>query len=1529
MRDMDVRSHGNVYNPSQLLPPNPRRAGLPSTVTEWRNQRRAALAGEGPDKHPGPATQSSTTTEDSTAFAIVNSGKPPYSSSHNLRSRINNSSVALNSNRNTQAAMQGTNQSYLFSKASKRKLQSRNKYPGQNIATDTPLLSLDPQDSSPYTSQGSTGLPADDEANLEVADLGRLSQAGHGRNNHPEGFLYALQEPAIVSGKLVNIKNVIQIMDTKCMNVPRNPTNPRAAIICSIHLNMWPVTEFCTRDMAVGLLKGSNLGDIYVVSLYCDGAATRAVPKEFRRFRHITKKENKQVLVLMDTNSHSEVLWSSKSTCPRGREWERYISHDPDLIISNVGDHFTFMSQRGQTLIDVTMSTTTIDEQISHWSVVDCVTNSDHLAIEMLLHIKGAWNSPPATWDFSSKRFDKDLFIAKMEASSEDSSNERFWDPDTLDKNGQSFVDDMTKALDLTCPLRRRSTNIARPGWFDTECKRLLRRCKQIRQYLRNWFRKRRRRGLPDFESNKQKYTWNDYIDCRKAFRRRCRRVKRRHWRRFITGIGDTETVARLSKRLDKNTNAELSCFRDETGKQCTPAETVQQLKDTHFPNSLNVPSDKAREFLSNGVADIMEEKADFITPTSVSACVNSFKSHKAPGPDGLQVFPFKLLGPKALRRLTRLIKASYLLGAMPECFRLVRIIFIPKLDKPSYDHAKAHRPISLMNNIMKIPEKLFLWRQEDTNLVSNPLEEEQHGFVKCRSCDSAITVVVSHIEHALMRDWFGVVAFLDFQGAYDNLQYPSMEKALLERGTDPNIIAWYKDFFYHRKSIMDIKGVHAEIYHSQGAPQGGIGSPYLWSAVLNELIKIIKVMEGIIVVAYADDLCLMAFGPDKDECIRTLQNAVDAVMTWAGTHLLALSPTKSETILFTKRRSYPTIIDTAAKIKINGVSLNYERGSVRYLGIWLDRNLNWADHLKIKTRKVKGLLFKLAGISGDLWGYKPLIGKYCWEGLARPVLSYGCLGWIPALMRKKTVDKQLTSVQRLGYKLMAFFRRSTPNKGLDMIFNIMPIKYHLLDTAARSYIRTMGVAPFNSQEMHTPITSRVSHRTWIEEFIGDFDLDYLCDPLDSIPPVRKWNKCYMVDMQSMSLSSPSAGKPRYLADIDAYTDGSKDPDPEKERTGAGIVLMRGKKMLILNKRWAAYKYKLLAKNTVFQAEIFAIKKLCEFILDQARHQDGQPWVTKDLRMDIYCDSKSAIMALNSITIQSELVDQTNELLNQVAQTLGSLTIRWIRGHQGHVGNERADKMARRGRDSPAPPDPDAPKIAKATMKSELELAARKLWKVMWNMDPTCRQSKMWFPDGPRPGFAFEILHLPRPVCSQVIHFVTGHNFLRRHQAIIELAELEKLEKHEGLGEDEEFHAAMEPIAACSLCGGKEESSFHIMTECPKLVTVRVGVFGKEDILPPYTNIPVYKLISYLRDVKLKSLEMRPFIEEYRAAELPERMPDWAKVNGNDSSSDDEFQADQRAARVEGNLLLHQLLYQKYSAQNKNHRVRMSNHNRY
>ena len=53
-------------------------------------------------------------------------------------------------------------------------------------------------------------------------------------------------------------------------------------------------------------------------------------------------------------------------------------------------------------------------------------------------------------------------------------------------------------------------------------------------------------------------------------------------------------------------------------------------------------------------------------------------------------------------------------------------------------------------------------------------------------------------------------------------------------------------------------------------------------------------------------------------------------------------------------------------------------------------------------------------------------------------------------------------------------------------------------------------------------------------------------------------------------------------------------------------------------------------------------------------------------------------------------------------------------------------------------------------------------------------------------------------------------------------------------------------------------------TEMPRVCRGPSVFFGREDILPPYDNIPVYKLISYLKDIKLKLLEMRPFLEEFK-----------------------------------------------------------------
>ena len=121
---------------------------------------------------------------------------------------------------------------------------------------------------------------------------------------------------------------------------------------------------------------------------------------------------------------------------------------------------------------------------------------------------------------------------------------------------------------------------------------------------------------------------------------------------------------------------------------------------------------------------------------------IKSFGNFKAPGSDGLCPFVYKQLGPLALQRLLQIYKASYLLGITPQIWRDVKVIFIPKVGKTDFSDPRSFRPISLMQFMYKILEKLLLWEQEGPNGLQ--LHENQHGFRKGRSCESTLTSFVS-----------------------------------------------------------------------------------------------------------------------------------------------------------------------------------------------------------------------------------------------------------------------------------------------------------------------------------------------------------------------------------------------------------------------------------------------------------------------------------------------------------------------------------------------------------------------------------------------------------------------------------------------------------------------------------------------------------------------------------------------------------------------------------------------------------------
>ena len=115
--------------------------------------------------------------------------------------------------------------------------------------------------------------------------------------------------------------------------------------------------------------------------------------------------------------------------------------------------------------------------------------------------------------------------------------------------------------------------------------------------------------------------------------------------------------------------------------------------------------------------------------------------------------------------------------------------------------------------------------------------------------------------------------------------------------------------------------------------------------------------------------------------------------------------------------------------------------------------------------------------------------------------------------------------------------------------------------------------------------------------------------------------------------------------------------------------------------------------------------------------------------------------------------------------------------------------------------------------------------------------------------------------------FITGHCHLNRHQALIDDAETEQIRKHVG-NEDEDGNSIIPPAdPTCSMCrydpsqANKEETPLHLMTECVGLKDLRRKVFGAYNPVPPF-KFPVFQIVAFLKEAKIPSFPMQPFLEE-------------------------------------------------------------------
>lgn len=292
---------------------------------------------------------------------------------------------------------------------------------------------------------------------------------------------------------------------------------------------------------------------------------------------------------------------------------------------------------------------------------------------------------------------------------------------------------------------------------------------------------------------------------------------------------------------------------------------------------------------------------------------------------------------------------------------------------------AEDFRPINTLPELEKIVEQVVknrLLKHLDRNGI---LKEEQSGFRKHHSCETALQKIMCEWRNEIDKGNMIGAVLLDLSKAFETLNIPRLIEKLRMYGIGGGALEWFQNYLEDRTQQVKFgDAISVKIKVKYGVPQGSILGPLLFILYINDIVDVAK-EYGCQCKLFADDK--MLYFVDKDEKVieLILNKTLKKLEIWLNCNSLKFNSKKTVCMLFRDRKkknvNHLELVLAGQKIE--------QCTEAKYLGIMLDEFLTFTSHTFYIVKKVNArinLMYRLSKFISDYTTvliYKSMIAPY------------------------------------------------------------------------------------------------------------------------------------------------------------------------------------------------------------------------------------------------------------------------------------------------------------------------------------------------------------------------------------------------------------------------------------------------------------------------------------------------------------------------------------------------------------------------